>query len=307
MIALPAGIHRIDVPVPRPGGLITGTNCYVIEDADGGVHLVDPGWADDGSRAALEAELAALGHALADLRSLIVTHAHVDHLGLAHALQADGFGRLVLARAEVPALESWSQISADDDTLDRWGVPADERAELPHPADRRPHDPITPDVLLDDGERLDIPGFDIRVLVTPGHTAGSLCLLVDDRLALTGDTVLPGINPGLGLGGFPPDDDPIGAALASLDRLTALGELDVAPGHGAPFPGLATRSAELATRHRARSAEIASLLDDPDASIWSIASRVGWTGGWEAVRGFLRVSALAQTELHVRHLARTAA
>lgn len=305
MIGLPAGIRRIDVPVPRPG-LITGTNCYAIEDAEGGVHLVDPGWADPASRAALESGLAALGHALGDIRSLIVTHAHVDHLGLAHALREDGIGRLVLARRERPALDPSTRMISEDSTLDRWGVPIEERADLPRRTDPG-YGTIVPDREVEDGERLDLPGFEVRVFVTPGHTAGSMCLLVDDRLALTGDTVLPGINPGLGLGGFAPDDDPIGAALDSLDRLAGLGDLDVAPGHGEPFPGLANRAAELAARHRARSAEIAALLEDGHATIWSIASRVGWTGGWGAVRGFLRVSALAQTELHVRHLARAAA
>lgn len=303
MTALPAGIRRIDVPVPRPG-LITGTNCYVIEAADG-VHLVDPGWADPGSRAALVAGLAAAGHSLADIRSIVVTHSHLDHLGLAITLRSEGIGPLVVARREQSSLASPSRISADDATLDRWGVPPEERAELPRPAEE-PAESIAPDVLLDDGDRLDIPGFDIRALVTPGHTAGSLCLLVDGRLALTGDTVLPGINPGLGLGGFADDDDPIGAALDSLDRLVALGELDVAPGHGEPFAGLATRAGELAARHRRRSAEIAELRDSGADSVWAIASRVGWTGGWGAVRGYLRVSALHQTELHLRHLERAA-
>jgi hypothetical protein len=80
----------------------------------------------------------------------------------------------------------------------------------------------------------------------------------------------------------------------------------VLPGHGARFHGVAARATQIADRHRRRSAEIAALAaTDEGATVWQIASRVTWTGGWESLSGFVLLSALSQTEMHLRHLARS--
>lgn len=293
-----AGVYRIEVPL-EGAALIDATNCFVIEDTSGGLHLVDPGAASAPGEAALVAGLAALGRGYADVRSIIVTHAHHDHIGLADRIATEGV-RLVLGRHE-PATLSRTSGPVATAVLDAWGVPEDARAELVT-ARRAELADAASAFLVDDGDVLDIPGHDVTVVHTPGHTRGSICLLVDRELMLTGDTVLPQINPGLGLGGFGPSDDIIGMALDTLDRLAAAGDLRVGPGHGEPFDGLARRSLEQSTRHRSRAAEIERLGASGETSVWSIAQRVGWTGGWDAVRSYLRVSALAQTEMHLRRL-----
>ena len=163
---------------------------------------------------------------------------------------------------------------------------------------------LAADVVLEHGDLLPIGGRRVRVIHTPGHTAGSICLHDEDAdLLMTGDHVLPIVNPGLGLGGFLPGDDPLGLALDSYARVAQYDDAEVLPGHGARFHGVATRATQIAERHRRRSAEIGALAGaDPAASVWQIASRVNWTGGWDALAGFLRLSALSQTEMHLRHL-----
>ncbi|WP_309713915.1 MBL fold metallo-hydrolase, partial [Pseudolysinimonas sp.] len=195
-------------------------------------------------------------------------------------------------------------------TIVRWGVPAEHIAALAAEVTPRSEPSgVTADVVLEDGDSLDIPGRDVRVVHTPGHTAGSICL--HDKtggLFFSGDHVLPTINPGLGLGGFTPDDDPIGAALDSYARVAAYDDTEVCPGHGYRFRGLAVRSGQIADRHRRRSAEIAGIATAaPGATVWDVASRVEWTDGWQNLAGFLRLSALAQTEMHLRHLHRARA
>lgn len=90
----------------------------------------------------------------------------------------------------------------------------------------------------------------------------------------------------------------IGMSLQSLDRLAEAGDVDVLPGHGKPLRGLPRRR-HLASRYRERAAEIEALRADRHASVWQMAERVGWTGGWAATRGFLRSCALLETDLQL--------
>lgn len=162
------------------------------------------------------------------------------------------------------------------------------------------------DLVLDDGDLLDIPGRDVRVVATPGHTAGSICLHDEtDGLFFSGDHVLPSINPGLGLGGFDDDEDPIGIALDSYARVAAFDDAEVCPGHGYRFRGLAVRAGQIADRHRRRNAEIGAIADaNPGATIWQVAEKVAWTDGWQNLSPFLRLSALRQTQMHLQHRGR---
>lgn len=299
------GVRVVGLPLPH-GPVVSETACYLIEDADAGIHLVDPGWDTDDNLARLERALAEAGRTFADVRSIVATHAHPDHLGLADRLRAEHGIPIALHRVEDAFVRHPTRPDPET-SAERWGVPLERRAELAGAADPRAIPARSgADVVLEDGDRLDIPGREVRVVATPGHTAGSICLHdATAGLFFSGDHVLPGVNSGLGIGGFAGDDDVIAIALASYERVAAYDADLVLPGHGAPFAGLASRSAELIARHRRRTAEIAAAVgDEPNASIWMIASRSTWTGGWESLPPLLRLSALAQTEYHLRFLQR---
>jgi glyoxylase-like metal-dependent hydrolase (beta-lactamase superfamily II) len=294
---------------------------YIVRDDDGGLHLIDPGWNTDENRQRLDAFLVTIAARPSDIVSVVATHLHADHLGLAGRLRDETGARVSILREEQAALHRVAEAARTppEKALERfaaWGVGADEGADLlaatrsaaatdthsttvqadPHP------DVFTADHLLDEGDVLDIPGRRMRVLHTPGHTPGHLSLVDDtERLILTGDHVLPSIYPGLGLGG--PAVDPLGGYLTALEEVARFDDHEVLPGHGYRFTGLADRCAAIRRHHLTRSAEIARLLDEvPDATTYQIAERVTWTAGWPNLRGFYRVSALAQTAMHMEHL-----
>ncbi|MGN6425798.1 MAG: MBL fold metallo-hydrolase [Leifsonia sp.] len=285
-----AGVRRVRVPMP--GGGLPFSNAYLIEDAEGAVHVVDPGSPTRAARDDLRAALRG-----ARVASIVLTHLHADHAGGAAALRAATRAPVLVHEREAEALRTLAAgLPAPD--LDAWGVPAERRPELLAAAvvPAGP-DPVVPDATVADGEHLPVPGRRLRAVWTPGHTPGHLCLLDEEAGVLfTGDHVLPTVNPGLGLGG-PTATNPIDDYLAALDRVAALddGALRPLPGHEDPFTGVRERCAVLAAHHRRRADEVAA---QAGGTVWDTAATLTWTGGWDALSGSTLLSALRQTAQH---------
>ena len=297
------------VAVPAPGDLLDYTLSAIHVGDDGAVTIVDPGWESPEMHARLDSALAALGRSVADIRYLVVTHAHPDHIGAADALRRASGATLLVHEREEAGLDRARAGHLEDPsgTVSDWGAPGDAQDRLVAQLTRTREGPALPapaDVLLRDGERLPVPGFACEILPTPGHTEGHICLVDRERgLILTGDHVLPTVFPGLGLGigADPGDGNPITAYLASLDRIAPYDAFDVVPGHGYRFRGLGSRRQELSDHVHRRADEVAgALAADPDASTWQVASRLTWSAGWEALStGAWLGSALMQTGLYV--------
>ena len=103
-----------------------------------------------------------------------------------------------------------------------------------------------PDRHVADGERVDVPGWDIDAVWTPGHTPGHLCFHVPaERMLLSGDHVLPSITPHISISRRDRGGDPLGDFLDSLGKVAALDATEVLPAHRhrfADLPGGSTRS-----------------------------------------------------------------
>lgn len=290
--------------VPMPGGHIPGSLLTLLRDSSGAFHVVDPGWDSDENWRLLTAALASLGAEPGDVRSITVTHLHPDHLGMAARLRAASGAPIQLHEREVRALDGLAAAPLGADELlrlaDEWDVPEARRPEILGLTETwQREQPVDADRTLVDGQRLDVPGFDLEVLLTPGHTPGSICLRDETRgLLLSGDHLLPTMFSGLGLGG-PTATNALADYLTSLDRIAERPDLEVLPGHGYRFRGLTDRVDETREHHLRRTREVAAVLaSDADASVWEIASRLTWTAGWENLEGFYAYSALSQTAMH---------
>ncbi|MBX3098507.1 MAG: MBL fold metallo-hydrolase [Salinibacterium sp.] len=298
--ALPLGEGRWAFALPLPVGPPAYTLVYAFPDAAANVHLLDTGWDLPGSLELLSHGLSSVGLSLDRVESVTATHLHSDHLGLAARIREASGARVQVHSAEQRGLDEFAQRGVTVPDLSAWGVPEQLHESIAAIVGHTRPVELTADVMLEHGQRLDIPGRDVRVLHTPGHTAGSICLVEGD-VVFTGDLVLPTIFPGVGLGGD--SADPLADYLHSLDLVEALGDPLVAPGHGYVFRNLAERVGASREHQLARTREVESIqARRPDATVWEVASQVTWTGGWASLSGFHQASALSQTAMRMRYV-----
>lgn len=209
-------------------------NSYLVVDSEG-VTVIDAGLPGYWSR--LQAELAAIGKSVADVRALILTHGDTDHIGFAARLYRDAGVVPYIHEADVPRahLEVKKPNSG-------WGpVKVGALASFLFYSARNGGLRIKPAAELQtvaDGTTLDVPGSP-RIIHVPGHTPGSIAVHVPavDALFL-GDTmttrnVLTGVT-GPKPAPFTLEPD---QAVASLDKIADLDATWVLPGHGPAWDG----------------------------------------------------------------------
>ena len=298
------------VPVPLPNSSLRYVFVYVFE-TDRGAYIVDAGWNTDEAFESLSAGLDEAGFAMSDVRGVLVTHIHPDHYGLAGRVrEASGAwislhpadARLITDRYDEPT----DLLERVGTMLRRLGAPEAEMVSLQQAAMplRALVDAVQPDVLLEDGQRPDVPGWDLSAIWTPGHSPGHLCFWEPRyQLMLSGDHVLPRITPNIP---FHPQagDDPLGDFLASLDKLEPYDADEVLPAHEHRFVGLQGRLEELRVHHQHRFEEIVVAIGDGVTTAWGIAERMHWSRSWDRIEGFMRRAAVAEAMAHLRTLER---
>lgn len=300
------------VPVPIPDSPLRYTLCYVFTGETSAV-LVDPGWDTADGRRAVTDGLRAAGVTLRDVAGVVLTHIHPDHHGLSSWVRREGGAWIAMHRAEAETLPSriWRQHEPglDRDWLLGHGVPEDDLDLMTVNAAMLAGalELAEPDRYVADGDRLPIPGREVRAVWTPGHTPGHLC--VHDATAgvlLTGDHLLPRISPNISVYASERDSDPLTAYLASLGRVAEFRADEALPAHEYRFRGIDVRAADLIAHHGDRSAEIVHVVDRlAQPTAWAIAAQLTWSRGWAALHGMMRRMALAETVAHLHYLLTT--
>jgi glyoxylase-like metal-dependent hydrolase (beta-lactamase superfamily II) len=217
----------IRIPV-LPFGLV---NAHLVRSNSGCI-LVDTGL--PGSERKISRALERIGMNFKDIKLIVVTHAHVDHAGSAARMRSLSGAPILAHAGDAPYYARTAAMSfCPTGWFGRLFIKTNLMVE--------PYEPFAPDVLINEDAPVDLAPYGVRgeIRHTPGHTAGSLSVLLESREALVGDLISSGVL----LGGLartnvakrPPfEDDPL-AVSDALRRMVAEGTEAFYMGHGGPL------------------------------------------------------------------------
>ena len=239
--AAEAGIHRLAIPTPFAVGRV---NVYLIEDDP--LTLVDSGPNSGSSLDELERQIAAHGHRIEDLGLILISHQHIDHIGLVSILAKRSGAEVAALDRLVPLVEGYREAAGADDEwatelMTRNGIPPEVVTALASVSRGFRAWGARADVTqsLRDGEDLRLRDRTLRAVFRPGHSPTDTVFHdAERRILIAADHLLAHIssNP---LMTRPLDGGPRPQALVtyleSLQKTRAM-ELDlVLPGHGDPI------------------------------------------------------------------------
>jgi hydroxyacylglutathione hydrolase len=212
--------------------------------------IIDAGFSDDESFNKRMEVLGALGDAR--LKYIIITHHHYDHSSGAHRLREATGARIVVHRDEETLLLNPDEGSGDVE------IPEDQKEAREQAKKWRAEAAkATPDVRVSDGDVLEVGSLHLRCVHAPGHTAGHLCILLEeDNLLFSGDNVL-----GVGTAAIsPPPHGDMAEYIRSLRKMQSLESAMLAPGHGPAVKEPRRKIQELIDHRQQREDQIVALL-----------------------------------------------
>lgn len=262
-------IAQVKVPLPFP---LRWVNSYVIRGRSGWT-LIDPGLRTPEAEELWSRAMEELGLPLSALEQIVLTHHHPDHYGLSGWFRERSGAPVYISavgREQVRAL--WGEGETKSAELlalfRRHGLDDDTLALMAgHLAGFLPQLSPQPALTVFDTDRpFRLGDRSYRPIVTPGHAAGHVCFLDEERSELfCGDHVLPQITPNVGyLPGF--DDNPLRSYLQSLEEVGQWKVELAFPGHRDPFRTFSSRTADIIRHHEERLAAMEGRLNESSTS-----------------------------------------
>jgi glyoxylase-like metal-dependent hydrolase (beta-lactamase superfamily II) len=293
--AAAAGIHRLAIPTPFAVGRV---NVYLIEDDP--LTLVDAGPNSGTSFDELQRGIAGLGHSLEDIELVIVTHQHIDHLGLVSLVASHSGAEVAALDVAIPFMAKFSdEAQADDDfardIMLRNGIAEDVVAALQSVsrAFRAWGAPVDVTRPLRDGEALELRDRTLHVHHRPGHSPTDTVFHDRERrILIAADHLLGHIssNPLITRPRDGSNQRPQ-ALVHYLESLAATREMDaglVLPGHGEPITDHRALIDQRFVLHRRRADKIHRLLVERPRSAYEIAQAL-W-GNIAVTQAYLTLS-----------------
>jgi len=293
--AADAGIHCLRIPTPFAVGRV---NCYLLEDEP--LTLIDTGPNSGKALDELQSQLAERGHSIEDLELVIVTHQHIDHLGLVEiVVQRSG--------AEVAALgiatERLANFDEDAEAEDRFAVELMLRNGIPEEVTvalrsvsrsfRGWGSHVTVTRPLADGEEIVFRDRTLRALHRPGHSPSDTVFWDEERrILIAADHLIAHIssNPLLArpLDGSPGRPKALVTYLESMRKTREMPAEIVLSGHGEPIVDHVGLIDDRFAQHERRKEKIFKLIAERPRSGYELAQAL-W-GNVAVTQAFLTLS-----------------
>ncbi len=303
------GIYQLKVPIPdNPLGHL---NCYLVQGKQGWL-MVDTGWFTADALNSLQTQIKELGLALTDVSTIIITHVHPDHFGLAGRIKQISPKTQILTHQWESALIESRYIKFSDliekmsAHLAQHGVPslslsALESASIPS---LEFVNVTFPERVLYGGEIISTGIYDLEIIWTPGHSPGHICLYEpQNQLLFSGDHILPGITPNISYH-VQSGDNPLGDYIYALSKLQHLAVSRVLPAHEEAFDNLQGRIKEIIIHHEKRKAEILEVMAGKPRNAWEISSQISWDTPepWDKLPPLHQRSGVSEVIAHLEYL-----
>jgi glyoxylase-like metal-dependent hydrolase (beta-lactamase superfamily II) len=263
--------------------------------------LIDAGPRDDRSLEALRSGLTRLGYRLSDIRRIIISHAHADHYGLARVIVEESGATAYIHEWDAPAVLANHDYRAYRELLTSAGVPREEidRMEAGYEKFKGFAYPLDHVETLKDDDEILFEHESLRIVHTPGHTPGSICLVrTSNRLVFASDTVLKTITPNPVLSPDPIDPSrrfqSLGEYLVSLARIRGLAPTILKGGHGDDVTDYDEHFHRMYRFTNARQSKLLALLPTNGATAWETAMLL-----FPDADGYHRFLALSETVAHL--------
>jgi glyoxylase-like metal-dependent hydrolase (beta-lactamase superfamily II) len=290
-----AGIHRLQIPTPFAVGRV---NCYLLEDEP--LTLVDTGPNSGKSLDELEHQLEAHGRSIEDLELVVLSHQHIDHLGLVEIIASRSGAEVAAIDVVVPFVENFGRDAELDDEFAgdlmlRHGIPEDvvialrsvsrsfrgwgSRAKITRP--------------LRDGEPLRLRDRALEVQHRPGHSpSDTLFWDPERRILLCADHLIAHIssNPLISrpLDGSNERPQALATYIESLRETRELPAEVVLPGHGEPITDHRSLIDERLALHHRRAEKLYGLISERPRTAYELAQEL-W-GNVAVTQAFLTLS-----------------
>ena len=279
-------IHTLSIPTPFMVGRV---NCYLIEDDP--LTLVDVGPNSGKALDELERALEAHGHHIEDLERIVITHQHIDHLGLVDILARRSGAEVCALDLLAPVIEEFGAEAERNDELAealmlRHGIPRDVVTALRSVSRsfRAWGGATKVTRRLADGESLEFAGRTLEVLHRPGHSpSDTLFHDAERREVIGGDHLIGHIssNPLIsrplgGKSGEPGGGRPraLMTYLRSMRETRAMDVATILPGHGEPVTDHVKLIDERFALHERRARKIGGLIEERPRSAYEIAQEL---------------------------------
>jgi hydroxyacylglutathione hydrolase len=204
------------------------TNCFVVKGSHGAL-LIDTGFPNQEKR--FHRAIQRLGIRPADIQLILATHGHADHVGSLKALKNRTSAKAVIHRKDSHLLQDG--VVMIPPAVNAWGRLLFLAFKTLRFLGR--FEPVEPEIVIEETFSLEPFGFQGTIIPTPGHTPGSVSVILRSGEAFVGDTAVNSFPLMLGLG-IPALAENLADIYVSWRRILSVGATTIYPAHGKPFP-----------------------------------------------------------------------